>query len=76
MAVDGEFELVYGTSCSSPVSASILTAVNDARLAIGKSPIGFINPTVCVQQRRDETVFRLTPVHLYPDLHTPLHACI
>ncbi len=27
--------------------AAILHAVNDARLAIGKKPIGFINPTVC-----------------------------
>ncbi|EPQ51643.1 subtilisin-like protein [Gloeophyllum trabeum ATCC 11539] len=46
VAVDGEFELVYGTSASSPVTGSILTLVNDARLAIGKSPIGFINPTI------------------------------
>ncbi|KIJ66024.1 hypothetical protein HYDPIDRAFT_87864 [Hydnomerulius pinastri MD-312] len=46
VAVDGEFELVYGTSCSSPVSGAIFTMVNDARLAAGKSPIGFINPTI------------------------------
>ncbi|KAH9902589.1 subtilisin-like protein [Cubamyces lactineus] len=46
VAVNGEFELVYGTSASSPVTASILSAVNDARLAIGKNPIGFINPTI------------------------------
>lgn len=48
VAVDGGFYLVYGTSCSSPVSGAILTMVNDARLAVGKSPIGFINPTVSV----------------------------
>ena len=47
VAINGEYELVYGTSASSPVTASILSAVNDARLAIGKKPIGFINPTVC-----------------------------
>jgi hypothetical protein len=47
VAIDGEFELVYGTSCSSPVSGAIFTMINDARLAVGKSTIGFINPTVC-----------------------------
>ncbi|KAI0663745.1 subtilisin-like protein [Cubamyces menziesii] len=46
VAINGEYELVYGTSASSPVTASILSAVNDARLAIGKKPIGFINPTI------------------------------
>ncbi|KAH7908107.1 peptidase S8/S53 domain-containing protein [Hygrophoropsis aurantiaca] len=46
VAVDGEFELVYGTSCSSPVSGAIFTMINDARLAAGKGPIGFINPTI------------------------------
>ncbi|KAI0938760.1 hypothetical protein AcV5_000369 [Taiwanofungus camphoratus] len=46
VAVDGYFELVAGTSCSSPVSAAILSAVNDARIAVGKSPIGFINPAI------------------------------
>ncbi|OSX61657.1 hypothetical protein POSPLADRAFT_1040138 [Postia placenta MAD-698-R-SB12] len=46
VAIDGEFSLVYGTSCSSPVSASIFSAINDARLTIGKGPIGFINPTI------------------------------
>lgn len=51
VAIDGQFELVYGTSASSPVSGAILTMVNDARLAVGKSPIGFINPTVsCLPQ--------------------------
>jgi len=46
IAIDGEFALVFGTSASSPVVGSILTLINDARLAIGKSPIGFINPTI------------------------------
>ncbi|KAF8444923.1 peptidase S8/S53 domain-containing protein [Boletus edulis BED1] len=46
VAVDGQFELVYGTSCSSPVSGAIFTMINDARLAVGKSTIGFINPTI------------------------------
>ncbi|EMD37154.1 hypothetical protein CERSUDRAFT_84189 [Gelatoporia subvermispora B] len=46
ITVQGEFLLVFGTSCASPVSAAILSGVNDARLALGKSPIGFINPTI------------------------------
>ncbi|KAJ6617128.1 subtilisin-like protein [Mycena sp. CBHHK59/15] len=46
IAVDGEFGLVFGTSASSPVVGAILTMVNDARLALGKGPIGFINPTI------------------------------
>ncbi|KAF9243183.1 peptidase S8/S53 domain-containing protein [Melanogaster broomeanus] len=46
VAVDGEFYLVYGTSCSSPVSGAIFTMINAARLAEGKSTIGFINPTI------------------------------
>jgi tripeptidyl-peptidase-1 len=47
-AVDGEFGLVYGTSASAPVFGSIITLLNDARLAIGKRPVGFINPIVCL----------------------------
>lgn len=46
IAVDGTFSLVYGTSASSPVVGSILTLVNEARLTIGKSSIGFVNPTL------------------------------
>ncbi|KAF8583812.1 subtilisin-like protein [Ramaria rubella] len=50
IAVDGSFSLVFGTSASTPVVGSILTLVNDARLAHGKSPIGFINPTIYTPQ--------------------------
>ncbi|KDQ49908.1 hypothetical protein JAAARDRAFT_63466 [Jaapia argillacea MUCL 33604] len=46
IGIDGEFELVYGTSAASPVFASVITLINDARLAIGKGPVGFINPVV------------------------------
>jgi len=46
IGIDGEFELVFGTSCSSPVFASIITLVNDARIKQGKGPVGFINPVV------------------------------
>ncbi|KZT34095.1 subtilisin-like protein [Sistotremastrum suecicum HHB10207 ss-3] len=53
IAIDGEFELVFGTSASSPVVGSILTLVNDARLAIGKKPVGFINPTIYSEGFKD-----------------------
>lgn len=46
VAVDGAFSLVYGTSASTPVVGSILTLINEARFAIGKSSVGFINPTL------------------------------
>jgi tripeptidyl-peptidase I len=46
VSVDGDFSLVYGTSASSPVVGAIITLVNDARLAAGKSPVGFLNPTI------------------------------
>ena len=65
--VDGEFVLVYGTSCSSPVSGAIFTMINDARLAVGKSTIGFINPAVSktVSQRALHFLMRLFPVDLF-----------
>lgn len=44
--IDGQFGLVFGTSASAPVFASMITLINDARLAIGKGPLGFINPLV------------------------------
>ena len=46
VAVDGTFSLVYGTSASAPVVGSILTLINEARFAVGKGSVGFINPTL------------------------------
>ncbi|KAH9933246.1 subtilisin-like protein [Epithele typhae] len=46
VAIQGEYYFVYGTSASAPVVAAMLSAANDARLAVGKKPIGFINPTI------------------------------
>ena len=43
VAVNGIFALVYGTSASSPVVGAIITLINEARLAIGKSSLGFLN---------------------------------
>jgi len=40
VAVDGTFTLIYGTSASAPVVGAIITLINDARIALGKGPIG------------------------------------
>ena len=44
--MDGVFTLVFGTSASAPVVASMITLLNDARISIGKKPVGFLNPIV------------------------------
>lgn len=36
--------VISGTSASAPLTAGIFTLVNDALLASGKSPLGFLNP--------------------------------
>ena len=46
MALEGGFGLLLGTSGSAPIVASFIAAVNDARLAVGKKPVGWINPAV------------------------------
>ncbi|KIP08461.1 hypothetical protein PHLGIDRAFT_508562 [Phlebiopsis gigantea 11061_1 CR5-6] len=40
----GETGLVAGTSCSSPIFASIIALINDRLAAAGKAPLGFLNP--------------------------------
>ncbi|KAH9170019.1 subtilisin-like protein [Lactarius sanguifluus] len=46
VALDGRFELVSGTSASSPVVGSMIAMINDARLVVGKGPVGFVNPAI------------------------------
>jgi tripeptidyl-peptidase I len=43
---DGEPLFVGGTSASAPIFSSIITLINEQRLAAGKSRVGFINPTL------------------------------
>jgi tripeptidyl-peptidase-1 len=43
---DGEPNFVGGTSASAPIFSSIITLINEKRLAAGKSTVGFINPTL------------------------------
>ncbi|KAL8278991.1 hypothetical protein RQP46_008660 [Phenoliferia psychrophenolica] len=44
--VDGQSTPEDGTSASAPVVAAIITLANDARIAAGKGPVGFINPAL------------------------------
>ncbi|RFU25414.1 hypothetical protein B7463_g10924, partial [Scytalidium lignicola] len=46
ITVNGTFISIAGTSASSPVFGSVVTLLNEARLRVGKSPIGFINPVL------------------------------
>lgn len=36
----------FGTSLSSPIFGSVLTLLNEERTAIGKGPVGFVNPVL------------------------------
>ncbi|KAL9051144.1 MAG: hypothetical protein Q9162_006216 [Coniocarpon cinnabarinum] len=40
----GQTVLLDGTSASSPTAASVIALVNDALVAAGKAPLGFLNP--------------------------------
>ncbi|CDO76407.1 hypothetical protein BN946_scf184937.g21 [Trametes cinnabarina] len=40
----GQFGEVAGTSCSTPIMASIVALLNDLLAAEGKKPLGFLNP--------------------------------
>jgi tripeptidyl-peptidase-1 len=43
-AWNGTFSSISGTSASCPLASSILSLVNDALVAEGKPPLGFLNP--------------------------------
>ncbi|CAI7565483.1 unnamed protein product [Penicillium glandicola] len=36
----------YGASLASPLFASVLSLINEERLAVGKRPVGFVNPVL------------------------------
>ena len=44
VVVSGVTMSIGGTSASAPTFAAIVSLLNDARLAKGKSPLGFLNP--------------------------------
>jgi tripeptidyl-peptidase-1 len=41
---NGTQGVISGTSASTPLTAGIISLVNDALIASGKSPLGFLNP--------------------------------
>ncbi|KAM3505693.1 hypothetical protein MY10362_002783 [Beauveria mimosiformis] len=43
---NGKTRVVDGTSASAPIFAGIVALLNDARLARGKAPLGFLNPWI------------------------------
>ena len=44
--VNGTYLMSGGTSSATPIVASIINRINEARLNAGKGPVGFINPTL------------------------------
>ncbi len=44
MSWNGEWVVEGGTSMSAPIWASVLTLINEKRIAIGKKSLGFVNP--------------------------------
>ena len=44
ITLSGQFGLVDGTSCSSPIFASVIALLNDELAAAGRPPLGFLNP--------------------------------
>ena len=42
----GNFTLEGGTSASTPIFASIVNRINEERIAVGKKPVGFVNPVL------------------------------
>ncbi|KAJ7635154.1 Pro-kumamolisin, activation domain-containing protein [Roridomyces roridus] len=65
---EGVFSANSGTSGATPTVASIITLVNDARLAAGKKPIGFINPSVSAPQIFAEDA---RANQCYPQIYSP-----
>jgi len=57
IALQGEFEQVDGTSCSSPVFAAIIALLNSYRLNNNKPPLGFIVPLIYQAWGSDPTIF-------------------
>ncbi|KAI1796864.1 subtilisin-like protein [Ganoderma leucocontextum] len=50
VVIAGNFVVGGGTSASAPIVASLIAAVNDARIARGKGPVGWINPAMYSDQ--------------------------
>jgi len=46
IVVGGNTYGVAGTSCSSPTFAALVSVLNDVRMSLGKSVLGFLNPLI------------------------------
>lgn len=46
VVVNGIMQSVFGTSCSSPVFAAMVSLLNSQRAVQGLQPVGFMNPTL------------------------------
>jgi len=46
IVVGGNTYGVAGTSCSSPTFSALVTLLNDVRISLGKSVLGFLNPLI------------------------------
>ncbi|KAA1474737.1 family S53 protease [Dentipellis sp. KUC8613] len=46
IVLGGEFITVNGTSCSTPLTASMFSLINDQLVAAGRRPLGFLNPLI------------------------------
>jgi len=55
--VDGQWEQVDGTSCSSPVFAAIISHLNAFRLNNNKPPLGFVLPLLYQAYAADPTIY-------------------
>lgn len=46
IGVLGKFRKIYGTSASTPTFGAVINLINERRLALGKGPVGFLNPVL------------------------------
>ncbi|KAH8671471.1 putative protease S8 tripeptidyl peptidase I [Xylariales sp. PMI_506] len=44
--VGRQFGLSGGTSASTPIFAAVINRINEERIAVGKTPVGFVNPVL------------------------------
>jgi len=42
----GRYTTEDGTSASTPIFAAIINRINEERIAVGKNPVGFVNPAL------------------------------
>lgn len=69
IVVNGQVQNVDGTSCSSPIFASIIALINDNLLMHGKSSLGLLNPLLYANPTafRDITSGEYRPCYLAPE---------